>query len=131
MARSKPTARDALQKLREQRQALDAKERELREAAATELGQVIVECGAETLEPAQFRQLIRQAMALGIDESLRRLAPAGRVLCGGAWARCPRRRATRVRKQKWLGGSDRDQIAGVRCVQVLCMAPTVAGDDRT
>lgn len=76
MARSKPTARDALQRLREQRDALDAKERELREAAATELGQVLVECGAETLEPARFRQLIRQAMALGIDESLRRLAPA-------------------------------------------------------
>ena len=76
MARSKPTARDALQRLREQREALDMKERELREAAATELSQVLVECGAETLEPARFRQLMRQAMALGIDESLRRLAPA-------------------------------------------------------
>lgn len=75
MARSKPTPRDALQRLRDQRDALDAKERELREAAANELGQVIVECGAETLEPARFRQLIRQAMTLGIDETLRRLAP--------------------------------------------------------
>lgn len=75
MARSKPTARDALQRLREQRDALDAKERELREAAANELGQVLVDCGAETLEPTRFRQLMRQAMALGIDETLRRLTP--------------------------------------------------------
>lgn len=76
MARSKPTTRDALQRLREQRDALDTKERELRDEAARELAQVLVECGAETLEPVRFRQLIRQAMTLGIDETLRRLAPA-------------------------------------------------------
>ena len=75
MARSKPSVRDALRKLREQREELDAKEARLRREAATELGNVLIECGAETLEPAALRQLIRQSMTLGIDETLKRLAP--------------------------------------------------------
>jgi hypothetical protein len=76
MARSKPSARDALRKLREQREELEAKEAKLRDEAATELGRVLIECGAETIEPAALRQLIRQSMNLGIDETLKRLAPA-------------------------------------------------------
>jgi len=76
MARSKPSARDALKKLREQRQELDAREARLREEAAAELGKVLVECGAETLDPGQLRQLVRASMTLGIDETLKRLAPA-------------------------------------------------------
>ena len=76
MARSKPSARDALRKLREQREELDAREARLREEAATELGRLLIECGAETLEPGALRQLIRHSMTLGIDETLKRLAPA-------------------------------------------------------
>jgi len=76
MARSRPSARDALRKLREQRDELDAKEARLRDEAATELGQVLIECGAETIEPTALRQLMRQSMTLGIDETLKRLAPA-------------------------------------------------------
>ena len=76
MARSKPSARDALKKLREQREELDAREARLREEAAAELSKVLVECGAETIEPAQLRQLVRESMTLGIDETLKRLAPA-------------------------------------------------------
>lgn len=76
MARSKPSARDALRKLREQREELEAKEARLRDEAAVELGKVLIECGAETIEPAALRQLIRQSMTLGIDETLKRLAPA-------------------------------------------------------
>ena len=76
MARSKPSARDALRKLREQRKELDAREARLREEAAAELGRLLIECGAETLEPGDLRQLIRQSMTLGIDETLKRLAPA-------------------------------------------------------
>ena len=52
MARSKPTARDALKKLREQRAQLENEEARLREEAATELGKLLIECGAETIEPA-------------------------------------------------------------------------------
>lgn len=76
MARSKPSARDALKKLREQREELDAREARLREEAAAELSKVLVECGAETIEPVQLRQLVRASMTLGIDETLKRLAPA-------------------------------------------------------
>jgi hypothetical protein len=68
--------RDALRRLREQREELDVKEARLRREAATELGRVLIECGGETIEPAALRQLIRQSMTLGIDETLKRLAPA-------------------------------------------------------
>ena len=74
MARSKVSARDALIKVQRQREELAAEETKLREGAATELGRVLLDYGAETLEPAQFKQLVRQSMALGIDESLKRLA---------------------------------------------------------
>ena len=74
MARSKVSARDALLKVQRQREELAAEETRLREGAAAELGKVVLECGAETLDPAQFRQLILQAAKLGIDESLKRLA---------------------------------------------------------
>jgi len=74
MARSKPSARDALKKLREQRLKLDAQEVRLRDEAATELGKLLVECGAETIEPAQLKRVVQASMALGIDETLKRLA---------------------------------------------------------
>ena len=74
MAKSKVSARDALLKLQRQREELAAQETKLRESAASELGKVLLECGAETLDPAPFKQLIRKAMTLGIDESLKRLA---------------------------------------------------------
>ena len=76
MARSKPTARDALKKLREQRAQLENEEAKLRDEAALVLGQILIECGAETIEPAQLRQVVRAAMALGMEETLKRLAPA-------------------------------------------------------
>jgi len=74
MARSKPSARDALIKVQRQREELAAEETRLRQGAAHELGKVLLDCGAETLDPPQFKQLIRSALALGIDESLKRLA---------------------------------------------------------
>ena len=76
MARSKPSARNALKKLREQRDELDAQEARLRDEAAGELGKVLVECGAETIEPAKLRQIVRASMALGIEETLKRIATA-------------------------------------------------------
>ena len=76
MARSKPTARDALKKLREQRAQLENEEARLREEAATELGKLLIECGAETINPGQLRQIVRASMALGIEETLKRIAPA-------------------------------------------------------
>ena len=43
---------------------------------ASELGKLLIECGAETIEPAQLRQVVRATMALGIEETLKRIAPA-------------------------------------------------------
>jgi hypothetical protein len=76
MARSKPSALDALRKLREQRAHLDSEEERLRQEAASELGKLLIECGAETIEPSQLRQVVRATMALGIEETLKRIAPA-------------------------------------------------------
>jgi len=76
MARSKPSALDALRKLREQRALLDSEEARLRQEAASELGKLLFECGAETIEPAQLRPGVRAAMTLGIEETLKRIAPA-------------------------------------------------------
>jgi hypothetical protein len=76
MARSKPSALDALRKLREQRALLDSEEARLRQEAASELGKLLIEFGAETIEPAQLRQVVRAAMTLGIEETLKRIAPA-------------------------------------------------------
>jgi hypothetical protein len=76
MARSKTSARDALKKLREQRAQLDGEEVRLRHEVAIELGKVLIECGAETIDPAQLRQIVSASMALGIEETLKRIAPA-------------------------------------------------------
>lgn len=67
---------DALKKLREQRDELAAREAKLRNEAALVLGQILIECGGETIEPGQLRQIVRASMTLGIEETLKRLAPA-------------------------------------------------------
>jgi hypothetical protein len=74
MARSRPSARDALIKLRADRDELAAREAALREEAAADLGKVLLECDAETLDPAQLRQLLRASMTLGIDAAIARLS---------------------------------------------------------
>jgi hypothetical protein len=73
MGRSKPGARDALLKLREQQSELEREEARLRDAAAAELGRMLIACGAETIEPARRRKLITCAMTLGTDAGLRKL----------------------------------------------------------
>lgn len=76
MARSKTSAVDALIRLQAQRSELDARETKLRTDAANELGRVLLECGAETIEPAKLRQLMKQTGALGIDAALAKLGKA-------------------------------------------------------
>jgi hypothetical protein len=73
MARSKPGARDALLRLREQQSELTREEARLRDAAAAELGKMLIACGAETIEPALLRKLIVRPMTLGIDAALSKL----------------------------------------------------------
>jgi len=76
MARSKTSSRDALLKLREHRRELDAREIALRDAAAAELGKLLIECGAEMIEPAKLKALVSKALTLGIDPALARLSAA-------------------------------------------------------
>jgi predicted component of type VI protein secretion system len=74
MARSKPSARDALSKLKEQRLKLDEEETKLRTQVAQDLGRLLLDCGAETLDPTHLKQLVRHTLNLGADEALKRLS---------------------------------------------------------
>ena len=76
MARSKASARDALMKVQRQREELAAEEARLRESAAAELGKVMLDCGAEAIEPAQLRRLMVSVQKLGLDETLKRISRA-------------------------------------------------------
>lgn len=76
MARSKTSAVDALKRLQEQRSELDARETKLRTDAANELGRMLLECGAETIDPAKLRQLMKQTGTMGIDAVLTKLGKA-------------------------------------------------------
>lgn len=73
MARSKTSAVDALKRMQAQRSELDARETKLRTDAANELGRVLLECSAETIEPAKLRLLMKQTATLGIDAALAKL----------------------------------------------------------
>ena len=73
MARSKTSAVDALKRLQTQRSELDARETKLRTDAANELGKVLLECGAETIDAAKLRQLMKQTSTMGIDAALAKL----------------------------------------------------------
>lgn len=73
MARSKTSAVDALKRLQAQRCELDARETKLRTDAANELGRMLLECGAETIDAAKLRQLMKQTSAIGIDAVLTKL----------------------------------------------------------
>ena len=64
MARSKTSAVDALKRLQAQRSELDARETKLRTDAANELGKVLLECGAETIDAAKLRQLMKQTSTM-------------------------------------------------------------------
>jgi hypothetical protein len=74
MARSKPSALEALRKLGEERRLLDAREASLREEAAAELGRLLINGDTASTEPAKLKQLIRASMTLGIDTALSRLS---------------------------------------------------------
>ena len=66
MARKSPTALDKLQKLRSERQDLEAREAEARRGAALELGMIALDAGADRLDVSVFRTTIAHAVkALG------------------------------------------------------------------
>jgi len=74
MARSKSGALGALKKLRDEKDKLAAREAELKAQAANELGQVMLDCGAEAIDPAQLRRLMMSVQALGLEETMKRMA---------------------------------------------------------
>lgn len=49
------------------------RETDLRRKAAQELGAMLLECGAETLEAGKLKRLVKQASAMGLDAALERL----------------------------------------------------------
>ena len=72
MARKSPTALDALQKLRSERQDLEAREAEAQRAAALELGLIALDAGADRLDSGVFRTTIAQAVkAIASTQSAR------------------------------------------------------------
>ncbi|MCP5396107.1 MAG: hypothetical protein H6918_05135 [Sphingomonadaceae bacterium] len=67
--------RTALLRLREQRALLDEKEAKLRLQAAQELGTMLLDCGADTIEPSQLKRLVTCALDRGIEVAIERIAP--------------------------------------------------------
>ncbi|WP_066557686.1 DUF6437 family protein [Croceicoccus bisphenolivorans] len=49
------------------------READLREKALQELGAILLECGAETLEAGKLKRLVKRASAMGLDAALERL----------------------------------------------------------
>ena len=70
---TKRSAIDALRKLEADRQALDARQRELEGKAALELGQLILGSGVEAFSRKGLRQASEMLGKLGEAEALRRL----------------------------------------------------------
>ena len=74
MTQAKASAMDALRKLNTQRQDFDRRGAELRQQAAAELGQLLLSCGAEVLEPGELKALLKAAIRLGAKPALERLS---------------------------------------------------------
>ncbi len=64
----------ALRKLQDQRRELDAREAQLTHKAAGELGQLLLECGAEHFEPGELKALLKAVAKLGPKVALERLS---------------------------------------------------------
>jgi hypothetical protein len=74
MTRAKTNAIDALRKLTSERQALDQRETELRHKAAAELGQLLLDCGAEPIDPSDLKVLLKAVVKLGAPVAIERLS---------------------------------------------------------
>ncbi|WP_256926803.1 DUF6437 family protein [Sphingomonas sp. TZW2008] len=62
-----------LAKLRGERDALNAREAELKREAAGEIGAALIQAGADALDPAKLVKIVRQIVQVGEDEALKRL----------------------------------------------------------
>ena len=74
MTKVRAGALEALRKLQDQRRELDAREAQLKQKAAGELGQLLLECGAESFESGELRALLKVVARLGPKAALERLS---------------------------------------------------------
>ena len=65
MAKKKPSAVEALARVRNERAALERRAADLKRAAALEVGMVVLDAGGADLDPHHLRSLISHACALG------------------------------------------------------------------
>lgn len=73
MARGQESAMKKLRKVAEERAALDSRERELMEAAASEVADLVLEAGGLKLDPQQFAKIVGLVVKLGEAEAIKRL----------------------------------------------------------
>ena len=73
MARGQESAMKKLRKIAEERAALDSRERELMEAAASEVADLVLEAGGFKLDPQQFAKIVGLVVKLGEAEAIKRL----------------------------------------------------------
>ena len=74
MTKVRAGALEALRKLQDQRRELDAREAQLKQKAAGELGQLLLDCGSESFEPRDLKALLKVVAKLGPKTSLERLS---------------------------------------------------------
>lgn len=73
MARGVTSPLKSLAKVREERAALEQKERELIAAATTEIGEAMVEAGAHEVDMKLLKRIVAKTVELGAEEALKRL----------------------------------------------------------
>lgn len=82
MAIPKSTSVKTLARLRAERAAFDAREREARREAAIELGEAVLKAADLAFEPAQVALLVEAVMKHGFDATMAILAPTPPALSG-------------------------------------------------
>ena len=73
MARGQESAMKKLRKIAEERAALDSRERELMEAASSEVAELVLEAGGFKLDPQQLAKVVGLVVKLGEAEAIKRL----------------------------------------------------------
>ena len=78
MAKKKPSALEALARLKNERAALESRAADLKRAAALEVGLVVLDAGGAELDLHHLRSLVSHACALGGEAAVKRLDDRGR-----------------------------------------------------
>ena len=84
MAKKKPSALEALARVKNERAALESRAADLKRAAALEVGLVVLDAGGADLDPHHLRSLVSHACALGGEVALKRLIVGGHSAAAGS-----------------------------------------------